>query len=213
MLGDLQAFVLAEAWLGPPPPVDRDAALAELARRYLRGHAPADARDLSRWAGLPLGDARRGLAQIDDELVPALDGLLALADGASPAPLPPPRLMGPFDPVLLGWTSRADVVGEHGSLVTDNGIFRAFAMVDGRAVGTWSYAGRRVQTTFLEPVGADVAAALHGCSSCSPTTPSSSRAWSASTPRSWPRPSTPTPTTSTTPRAPPSPSSASSWRP
>jgi hypothetical protein len=140
MAGDLQAFVLAEQWLGPPPPVDRDASLAELARRYLRGHAPADARDLARWIGLPLGDARKGLAQIDDEVVRAPDGLLCLADTAPAEPLPPPRLLGPFEPVLLGWTSRDDVVGRHRSLVTVNGIFRAFAMVGGRAVGTWSYA-------------------------------------------------------------------------
>ena len=160
MAGDLQAYVLAEPWLGPPPAIDRDAALAQLARRYLRGHGPAGAPDLARWAGLPLRDARRGLAQIDDELVRGPDGLLALADGAPPAPPPPPRLLGPFDPVLLGWTSRDDVVGAHRTLVTDNGIFRAFALVDGRAVGTWSYAGGRVTTTFLEPVPAGVAAAL-----------------------------------------------------
>ncbi len=42
--------------------------LAELARRYLAGHAPADARDLARWAGLPLRDARAGLAAIAREL-------------------------------------------------------------------------------------------------------------------------------------------------
>jgi hypothetical protein len=160
MAGDLQAFVLAEQWLGPPPPVDRDASLAELARRYLRGHAPAGARDLARWIGLPLGDARKGLAQIDDEVVRAPDGLLCLADTAPAEPLPPPRLLGPFEPVLLGWTSRDDVVGRHRSLVTVNGIFRAFAMVGGRAVGTWSYAAGRVTTTYLEHVPPAVTAAL-----------------------------------------------------
>jgi len=160
MAGPLQAFVLAEDWIGSPPLFHRDAALAELARRYLRGHAPADARDLARWAGLPLRDARQGLAAVDHELVHLPDGRAALADGPASQPLPPPRLLGPFEPVLLGWTSREDVVGEHRQLVTDNGIFRAFAMVDGRAVATWSYADRRVTPTLLEPVGAEVVAAL-----------------------------------------------------
>ncbi len=34
-------YVLVRDWLGEPPRVDRDAALAELARRYLAGHGPA----------------------------------------------------------------------------------------------------------------------------------------------------------------------------
>jgi hypothetical protein len=59
-----QAFVLAGDWLGaPPPPLDREAALGELARRYLAGHAPAAAGDLARWAGIGLRDARLGLAR------------------------------------------------------------------------------------------------------------------------------------------------------
>ena len=52
------AFVAVDDWLGPrPDPMDHDDALARLARRYLRGHGPADARDLAKWAGLTLGDA------------------------------------------------------------------------------------------------------------------------------------------------------------
>ncbi len=55
-----QAFVLVRDWIGERPAVDRDAALRELARRYLAAHSPASERDLARWAGLALGDARRG---------------------------------------------------------------------------------------------------------------------------------------------------------
>jgi hypothetical protein len=59
-----QAFVLARDWLGTPPPgMSREAALGELARRYLAGHAPAADRDLAQWAGIGLRDARLGLAR------------------------------------------------------------------------------------------------------------------------------------------------------
>ncbi|MCU1692496.1 MAG: hypothetical protein JWM64_1587, partial [Frankiales bacterium] len=119
-----------------------------LGRRYLAGHAPADARDLARWAALPLGEARQ-----------ALTGARAPAGGPVPA-LPPPRLLGGFEPVLLGWTSREDVVGPHLQLVTTNGLFRPFAMVEGRAVATWSLAGGRVAVTPLEPYDDDVAQTL-----------------------------------------------------
>lgn len=161
-VGREQAYVLARDWLGEPPPVDREAALAELARRYLVGHGPADERDLARWAGLPLRDARAGLAAIAGELRERPDGLLDLASRPPAEPLPPPRLLGSFEPVLLGWRSRAEIVGEDERLVTVNGIFRAFAMVRGRAVATWSLARGRVEVTPFDgaPLSARAEAAL-----------------------------------------------------
>lgn len=147
------AFVDARLWLGEPPShIDRDAALAGLTRRYLRGHAPADARDLAKWTGLPLGDARRGFAALGDEA----DGLNAV----EPAPRPPPRLLGAFDPLLHGWASREEIVGAHRGIVTNNGIFRPFALVDGRAVATWRLAGGHVTIEPLERIAPDVLAAL-----------------------------------------------------
>src|ERR1035438_5137536 len=37
----------------------------------------------------------------------AEDGLVELKPTGAPAPPPPPRLLGSFEPVLLGWRSRA----------------------------------------------------------------------------------------------------------
>jgi DNA glycosylase AlkZ-like len=152
MLDGKHAYVLVRDWLGSPGPVDRERALAELARRYLAGHGPADERDLARWAGLPLRDARAGFCAIASELLQREDGLLELAALlAPPAPPPLPRLLGPFEPVLLGWCSRAELLGAHEQrLVTSNGIFRPFAMVDGRAVAVWKMSAGEV---VLEPFG------------------------------------------------------------
>jgi Winged helix DNA-binding domain len=150
MVGREQAYVLVRDWLGPSPAVDRDAALAELARRYLAGHGPADDRDLARWAGLPLRDARAGLNAIASQLDEREDGLLDLAGRPPPAEPPPPRLLGSFDPVLLGWTSREPLLGDHAGVVTVNGLFRPFALVRGRAAATWSLSRGEV---VLEPFG------------------------------------------------------------
>jgi uncharacterized protein YcaQ len=160
MLGKQHAYVLVRDWLGEPKRVDREQAVTELARRYLVGHGPADDRDLARWAGLPLRDARAGLAAIAAELEQREDGLVELKDSPDSAPLPPPRLLGPFDPLLLGWTSREEVVGPHELLVTTNGIFRPFALVDGRAVARWGLAGGKVRIEHLEEVPEKDAAAL-----------------------------------------------------
>lgn len=153
------AFVLADDWLGRRPRIDRDRALAELARRYLAGHGPADERDLARWAELPLRDARAGLRAIASELQHRSDGLVNLR-AAKTRPLPPPRLLGPFDPLLLGWRSRSFVIDRPQEAVTSNGIIRAIALVDGRAAGTWRMRQGRVHLDLWQEPNEDTAAAL-----------------------------------------------------
>ncbi|WP_375399199.1 winged helix DNA-binding domain-containing protein [uncultured Amnibacterium sp.] len=148
------AYVVAESWLGPAPqPLDRAEALGRLARRYLAGHGPADARDLAVWGGVNLGDARRGLAAIADETTTDADGLIDLTNRAAVDDIAPPRLLGPFDPILHGWASREAILGPHAArVVTSNGIFRPFAMVDGRAVALWRLDGDHVRLTPFEPL-------------------------------------------------------------
>ena len=153
MAGRQHAYALVRDWLGETRPVPRERALAELARRYLAGHAPADARDLAKWSGLPLSDARAGLEAIAGELDVRPDGLVSLVGQVSagpPQPPAPPRLLGSFDPLLMGWTSRTPVLGRHAPAVVTGGLFRPFALVRGRAVATWRLSGGRVA---LEPFG------------------------------------------------------------
>ena len=150
MVGDQHAYALVRDWLGEQPPVDRELALAELARRYLAGHGPADERDLAKWSGLPLRDIRAGLHAIAPDLTERQDGLLDLAKRESPAALPPPRLLGAFDPILLGWRSHEAILGAPRAVITVNGIFRPFALIRGRAIATWSMPDGEV---VLKPFG------------------------------------------------------------
>ncbi len=160
------AFVLREDWLGPRPQIDRERALAELALRYLRGHGPADARDLSKWAGLPLRDTRAGLSAIADKLDEYPGGLVDLKDRRAVSEVwPPPRLLGPFDPLLLGWSSRDQLLdaveaGTPQTMITANGIIKALALIDGRAAGTWTLPKGRVALKLWADVDASTAAAL-----------------------------------------------------
>jgi len=136
----------------------------ELARGYLAGHGPAVDRDLANWAGLPLRDARAGLGSIATELQQRGDGLVALAGALAGAPEvaepPPPRLLGAFDPVLLGWVSRGFVVGAHERAILSGGIFRAFALVDGVAAGLWRIAGSEAQLEPFDELSPQHASAL-----------------------------------------------------
>lgn len=148
LIGREHAYVLTSDWLGSRAPVAREMALAELARRYLVGHGPASDRDLARWAGLPLRDARAGLGAIASSIAERADGLLELASSPEPAKLPPPRLLGAFEPLLLGWTSRQDVLGERETAIVRGGMFRGFALAGGRAVARWRFAGHEIE---IEP--------------------------------------------------------------
>jgi hypothetical protein len=167
-VGRDQAFVLVSDWLSPPPKttttttttMDRETALGELARRYLTGHAPAADRDLAKWAGIGLRDARLGLARC--KAVQRPDGLAVLpASGRDEVPaLPPPRLLGAFDPLLLGWASREPIVGPHLKIVTVNGLFRPFALAGGKAVATWTIKRDRVALEPFDPLDTGTQAAL-----------------------------------------------------
>lgn len=138
-----QAFARTADWLGAPagPAPDRPAALAELARRYGRGHGPAEAADLAHWSGLSLGDARSGFAAAG---APAARGGPAARLGA--------RLLGAYDPYLLGWRDRSFAVAasDAASVHPGGGVLRAVAVDDGAVVGTWRRQAGRV---VLEPFG------------------------------------------------------------
>ena len=145
LVGGEHAFVLVADWLGERPRVDRDRALAELARRYLAGHGPATDADLAKWAQLPLRDVRRGLDEISAEIAVRRDGLVNLRGNGAAAPaLPAARLLGPFDPLLLGWRSRDFVLDAPHRVITSNGIFRPVALIAGRVAGSWSLRSGRV---------------------------------------------------------------------
>jgi hypothetical protein len=66
-----------------------------------------------------------------------------------------------FDPVLLGWCSREALLGSNRQVVTVNGLFRPFALVDGRAVATWTIADGTVRLAPFDELSEEVRRALH----------------------------------------------------
>ena len=57
------------------PVLDRDAAVAELTRRYFTSHGPATTRDFAWWSGLTQRDAREGLEHADSFEQATVDGV------------------------------------------------------------------------------------------------------------------------------------------
>lgn len=161
MRGGEHCFVDAERWLERPQAIaDRDQMLAGLSRRYLAGHGPASPRDLAAFCGITLGDARWGFALIASETRQLGDTLTYLAGQDLEPRLPPPRLLGMFDPILHGWADRSFVVGDYPGTVTSNGMFRATALVAGRVAGTWTIHRGVVTLATALPMTTEVAAEL-----------------------------------------------------
>lgn len=178
-----QLVVLLDEWVPAPRRLAGEAALAELARRYLTGHGPASDADLARWAGLTLRDVRTGIAAVRDELAAVeVEGreLLMAPDlrdrlAACRAEVEDAVLLLPgFDEFVLGYADRTCAVpAEFAQRIVpgSNGMFRSTVVHGGQVVGVWRWKGsgaKRVPapepfTDFDDRVAAaipEVAAAL-----------------------------------------------------
>jgi hypothetical protein len=163
--GGSTCLVRTADWIGEPARRARDESLAELARRYLCGYGPADERDLARWAGLPLRDARLGFERIAAELRPAGE-LFVLGRASRRASPPVVRLLGAYDNYDLGYVDRTVAIdAEHEKRVNPGGgIVRPAVVVDGRYAATWSSrrSGKRlvVEIEPFTPLGAEIERAV-----------------------------------------------------
>ena len=165
--GAYACLVRTTDWLGELPTLPREDALAELARRYLRGYGPADERDFARWAGLPLRDTRLAFERIASELEPAGERF-TLGRAPRPARSPVVRMLGAFDNYNLGYVDRGFALepADEKRVNPGGGIVRPSIVVDGRCVATWASkrSGDRLAVTIepferLEPA---VAEAIEG---------------------------------------------------
>jgi hypothetical protein len=125
--------------------LERDEALAELACRYLAGHAPATANDLAWWSGLTLSDCRAAFALAGNRIcAETIDSAQYWRPaGSEPASRKNAGtyLLPGFDEILLGYRDRSATLDpEHRSRIVPggNGMFRSGILVDGRIRGTWN---------------------------------------------------------------------------
>lgn len=142
-------LVLSDEWMPKPRKFDRDAALGEIARRYVNARGPVSRKDFAWWIGLTQGDAKAGIAAAGDALVEVtVDGdpmyMSAAAldthdPGSRTASASVLSLTG-FDEHLLGYQTRdIQLPPDHANLIVpgNNGVFRSTIVVGGITVGTW----------------------------------------------------------------------------
>ena len=153
MIGRQHAYVLARDWL---PAVAAGAALGGAGRAgpALPGRPRTGRRPRPGPLGRPAA-ARRARGAGGDRsragAAPRRTGGAALGPPA-PRPLPPPRLLGTFEPILLGWRSREALLGDDPQVIVNGGMFSQFAIVEGRGVAGWRLRDGRVEIKPWAPV-------------------------------------------------------------
>jgi hypothetical protein len=145
---DEPTYVLLDGYVPAARPMARQEALAELARRYLAGYGPATAAGFRAWSGLPAAETRQAFAALAGETaeVSAVgERMLVLRDADLRPPAVPARLLGHFDPLLLGYRDRDLIVDPAYArrVQAGGGFIQPTVLVDGRVAGTWSLDRRR----------------------------------------------------------------------
>ena len=114
--GKQQTYALLEERVPPSRPRERDEALAELARRYVEGHGPAQVADLAWWSGLTKADARKGLDLATPPLVRDGDGERTFwvspeaPAAAADVVRPVVHLLPNYDELLVSFRDRTDAM-------------------------------------------------------------------------------------------------------
>jgi hypothetical protein len=139
--GKQHTYALLEERVRPACARTRDDALAELARRFFTGHAPATVRHFAWWSGLSLKTARAGLEMVQHQLSSeAIDGHIFWC-GSGPTPRRATLaayLIPEYDESLTGYRDLGvpDLARPKGLTPKGDGSFRPI-ILGGKRAGTW----------------------------------------------------------------------------
>jgi hypothetical protein len=123
--------------------LERDHALAELARRFFLSRGPATVHDFAKWSGLTVTDARAGLeaikSQLEHEQVDAQSYWRSPSTPAVPERAPTAVLLSIYDEYISGYKDRSAMIEpSYGAKLQALGnALTAIVVVDGQVVGIW----------------------------------------------------------------------------
>jgi DNA glycosylase AlkZ-like len=151
--GKRQTYALLEERLPPAPARTRDEALAELARRYVEGHGPAQVADVSWWSGLTIADARRALEAASPLLAAEKVGersfWVSPSAPAVDADSPVVHLLPNYDELLIAFRDRSDAADSElpASARVAEVVLAHVVVRDGLVVGGYRRRDQRGSTT------------------------------------------------------------------
>jgi hypothetical protein len=145
--GTQLTYALLDERVPRAKPIDREAALAELARRYFTSHGPATLKDYVWWSGLTVRDARAGIDLAGSSLERTeIDGFTFWSAGGRTPPasarsaLPVAHLLPNYDEYLIAHKDRHLVVsdGSGDGVTRIKDPFVHHVVIDGRLAGSWT---------------------------------------------------------------------------
>jgi hypothetical protein len=147
-IGKQHTFALLDEWVPRTEALERDEALAELARRYFTSHGPATLRDFVWWAGITAKDAKSAIDGARKLLTQETIGgqiywrglRRASAHRSSARSMTPVvRLLPAFDEYTVGYQDRSLLVASLRKREDGGpGMLNPVVVVDGRVLGRWS---------------------------------------------------------------------------
>jgi hypothetical protein len=168
--GKQHTFALLDEWIPKSREFEREAALAELARRYFTSHGPATLQDFMWWSGLTAKDAQ---AAVDgggtdlERIVLAGKGYWSGPGRIAPRSPRTPRvlLLPGYDEYTVAYKDRSPLLTSPSkSLGTGFGLLSPVVVVGGRVVGNWTRTlGKdavRIETKLRRGLAAAEGAAL-----------------------------------------------------
>lgn len=152
--GKQPTFALLDEWVPAAKTLERDEALAELARRYFTSHGPATPQDFGWWSGLTAADARAGLEMVRSEFIQeVIDGRAFWLSASVPTPKvasPAAYLLPAYDEYTVAYKDRSALLDPRHAQQAGSSILGPTIAVDGQIVGTWKRTLKK-ETVIITP--------------------------------------------------------------
>jgi hypothetical protein len=165
--GKQHTYALLEERAPDAPSLPRDAALAELTRRYFTSHGPATAKDFQWWSSLTLADIRDGLELAAPHLErEEVDGVTFWSAPGAPVPaLPRVHLLHRYDEYVVGYSESKYLLNTAGNHADGATGPNSIVFLDTQVAGHWRRTVTKdsvlIEVDLYAPFDAAQTAALH----------------------------------------------------
>lgn len=157
---DKVTYALLDERIPPTKELQKDEALAKLARRYFRSHSPATLQDFLWWSGLTITETRRAINLISEELIKeqlaSQEFFIHQSYAESKQPDNILHFLPSFDEFLISYKDRSAALDpKHYPKAFNNfGTFYPVIMHNGKIIGNWKKTVKKgaiaIESSFFE---------------------------------------------------------------